>query len=221
MYNRYLWYVFAGMLMIGPAAAETTRRGGDANQAALLQAQAQVQQTAAERDALREENAKLQEELGTLKKGAALLKVDKSALQQRMNTTEGTLSRFKEANSEATDRLRDTQERMDKLVDKYKELVAQLKEMETEKLHLQNAASLQATQLTTQSAQLDGCAGDNLALYKLNLELLEQYRDKGVWDALKQREPVMGLGRVELENKVEHYRARLNQERLDGAISAK
>lgn len=221
MLSRYLWCLLTGLLMMGAATAETARRGGDAGQAALQQVQAQAQQTAAERDALRAENTKLQEELSAIKKETALLKADKSALQQRMNASEGTVSRFKEANSEAVDRVRDTQERMDKLVDKYKELVGQLKEMEMEKLRLQNIVDLQETQLTTQSAQLDGCAGDNLALYQLNLELLQQYRDKGVWDALKQREPVMGLGRVELENKVEGYRLRLNQERLDGAVSAK
>ncbi|MEK7322321.1 MAG: hypothetical protein AABZ84_04495 [Pseudomonadota bacterium] len=219
MFSRYLC-LFIGLLIMGFATAETTRRSGDVGQAALLQVQAQAQQIAAERDTLRAENAKLQEELDALKKDTTRLKADKSVLQQRMNATEGTVSRFKDANSEAADRLRDTQGRMDKLVEKYKELVGQLKEMETEKLRLQNTTDLRSTQLTTQSAQLDSCAGDNLALYQLNLELLQQYRDKGVWDALKQREPVMGLGRVELENKVERYRIRLNQERLAGAAAA-
>lgn len=218
MIDRYVIAALLCTVCALPSWAETTaRRGGGDNGAVLLQlqqAQTQAQAATAERDALKAENAKLQAELDAIKKEAARLRTDKAAMQQRIDTSDNTVTRFKEANSQAVDRLRETQERLDKVVEKYKELVTNLKEIETEKVRLQDRD-------TTQSAQLDVCAKHNLALYQVNIELLEKYRNKSVWDALRQREPVTGLGRVEIENIGEQYRARIDKERLEDTVNTK
>lgn len=220
MISRYLMSGMLCMLLTLPAWAETTvrRGGGDNANAALLQAQAQAkaqaEAAATERDALQKENDKLKDELNALKKEGARLRGEKAGLQQRIDTSENTVTRFKDANTEAVDRVRDTQERLDKVVEKYKELVVSLKQMETEKAKLQDTVN-------TQAAQLDAYAKHNLALYQLNQELLDQYQRKGVWDALKQREPVTGLGRVDVENTVEEYRVRIGKERLEPPAAPK
>lgn len=217
MIGRYSIVALLCTVCALPAWAETTvRRGGGDNSAVLLQlqqAQAQAQAAAAERDALKAENAKLQSALEAAKKETARLRTGQAAMQQRLDSGIDTVERFKEANSQAVERLRDTQERLDKVVEKYKELVVSLKQIETEKAKLRD-------DVTAQSAQLDACARHNLALYQANVELLERYRDKGVWDALKQREPVTGLGRVEVENMVEQYRARIDKERMPDTDSS-
>jgi chromosome segregation ATPase len=127
---------------------------------------------------------------------------------------ENTLSRFKEANSQAVDRVRETQDRLEKLVEKYKELVAELRDLETEKAKLQDT-------VTTQSSQLDDCAKHNVALYQVDLELLDQYRRKGMWDAFKQHEPVTGLGQVAVESMIEQYRLRLDKDQVNDTAVAK
>lgn len=218
MIERYLIASLLCMLFTPPSLAETTVRRGGAENSALLsqlqQAQTQAQAAIAERDALKAENVKLQAELDGAKKETTHLRADKTAMQQRIDTNDNTVTRFKEANSQAIEKLRETQERLDKVVEKYKGLVATLKEIETEKARWQDNA-------TAQSAQLDVCAKHNLALYQLNVELLDQYHHKGVWDALRQREPVTGLGRVEVENIAEQYRARLDKEHFSDEAGTK
>lgn len=208
MNSRCLAFLLIAAWAAVPAGAETARRDGGADQAALQQLQAMAQQAKAERDTLQADNDKLKEELTSAKKDMARLSSEKKALQQRLDNTEGSLDRFKGAHTQTIDRLRETQERMDKLVEKYKELVATFREMETQKASLQDTAN-------TQSAQLDDCAKHNVALYKLDLELLAKYRDKGVWDALKQSEPVTGLSQVAVESMIEQYRIRLDKEQIN------
>jgi chromosome segregation ATPase len=214
MNSRNLLVVIIAATLAFPAAAETVRREGGADQAALIQAQALAQQAGAERDALQAENSKLKDQLAAAKKEAAHSSTKNKSLQKRLDSTESTLERFKDAQAQAVERLRDTQERLGKLVDKYKELIATLRDMETQKAHLQDTVN-------TQSAQLDDCAKHNVALYKVDQELLEKYRDKGVWDALKQREPVTGLAQVKVESMIEQYRMRLDKEQVSSAAVSK
>ena len=217
MIDRYLLATMLCLLLALPAGAETTTRRGGADNSALLQAQAQaqtqIQAAAAERDALQKENAKLKDELDGQKKEITRLRGEKSALQQQVDVRDSTVNRFKDANSEAVERIRETQERLDKVVEKYKELVTTLKGLEMEKAKLQDSVNAEA-------AQLDAYAKHNLALYEINRELLERYRRKGVWDALRQPEPMIGLGQVEMENTVEEYRARLDKERVEQTAPA-
>lgn len=214
--SRFLILALIGMTFTLPSLAEsTTRRGGGGDNSALLlqlqQAQAQAQAAITERDAIKAEQVKLKEELDAIRKETARFRSESASMRQRIDAGDDTVARFKEANSEAVARVRETQERLDKVVEKYKELVASLKEIEIEKAKLQDIVA-------TQSAQLDVYAKHNLTLYEANVELLDQYRRKSAWDALKQREPVTGLGRVEVENMVEQYRARIDKARLPNPI---
>ena len=214
MNSRYLVLVLISVIAAIPATAETMRREGGADQAALQQFQVMAQQATAERDALQAENAKLNDQLASAKKEAGHLTAKNKTLQQQLDNTSTSLDRFKEAHTQAIDRLRETQDRLEKLVDKYKELVATLRDMETQKAHLQDTVN-------TQSAQLDDCAKHNVALYKVDQDLLEKYRNKGVWDVLKQREPVTGLSQVRVDSMIEQYRLRLDKEQVSAAAVAK
>lgn len=50
------------------------------------------------------------------------------------------------------------------------------------------------------------CTDKNERLLKLSAELLTRWQDKGVLEALKQREPLLGLGDVQMFNLVQDYR---------------
>ena len=58
------------------------------------------------------------------------------------------------------------------------------------------------------------CSGKNDRLFKLNAELLELWRSKGVFDALRQREPVLGLNDVQMFNRAQDYRDKAETERF-------
>lgn len=58
------------------------------------------------------------------------------------------------------------------------------------------------------------CGTKNDRLFKLSAELLDRWRDKGVFDALRQREPVLGLSDVQIFNLVQDYRDKAETERF-------
>lgn len=58
------------------------------------------------------------------------------------------------------------------------------------------------------------CSNKNDNLAQLNAELLESWQGKGVFEALRQREPVLGLGAVQMFNRVQDYRDKAETERF-------
>jgi chromosome segregation ATPase len=58
------------------------------------------------------------------------------------------------------------------------------------------------------------CTDKNERLLRLNAELLSRWQGKGVFDALRQREPVLGFNDVQIFNLVQDYRDRADAERF-------
>lgn len=66
-----------------------------------------------------------------------------------------------------------------------------------------------------QAAAIRVCEDKNLKLYGVAGEVMDRYRDQGVWDAVKRREPFTGLRQVEIENLLEEYRDRASEARVE------
>lgn len=79
-----------------------------------------------------------------------------------------------------------------------------LRRTESEKNLLQETVVSQAQQIET-------CESHNVKLLQVNHDLLGQYEKKGFFDSLMQREPIIGLKGVELENIVQDYQDRLDR----------
>jgi predicted RNase H-like nuclease (RuvC/YqgF family) len=73
--------------------------------------------------------------------------------------------------------------------------------------------ALQA-QLDLQTRQGVDCSDKNGRLIRLNAELLDRYRNKGWVDSLRQGEPLLGLGEVQMFNLVQDYRDKAEAERV-------
>ncbi len=63
-------------------------------------------------------------------------------------------------------------------------------------------------------AQVEVCTGRNHKLIELGAELLNRYRKKGLAEVVGQRDPLLGLGQVEMFNLVQDYRDRVDEQRL-------
>lgn len=183
------------LAMLGTATVTAAPRSEGGGDGALRQAQMQMQKLAAERTALQKENAELAARLAEQETRIRELEAE---VKQRS----GELGQAHSANEQLRARVERDSER-------YKDLSAR---------HTQTSASLRDTQADVEllrqavierDAWIDACQAKNDALYKANSELLAAYRDKGAWDALKQSEPVTGLGAVKVENVVQEYRFRL------------
>jgi DNA repair exonuclease SbcCD ATPase subunit len=192
--------------------AETARRDGGADNAALLRAQGQVREMAAQRDALTTELEKFKEESKKKldEKDAKIAALNKriEAAQASADKSDAAADKTREVNQAMRDRILDAQDKMQKLVAKYKELVAALRVIEDERTTLQQTVA-------RKNADLDACSKDNVTLYQTSLDLIERYENKGVWDAMLEREPVTQLKRVELENVVQDYRTRVNAAKVE------
>ena len=202
-------FMLVALLPVQQVAAESVRRGGgDGGNAALLQ------QITAERDAMRTKQEQLTadnerqiKELGDVKGKLTESTREITRLKAQQGESARATDRAQESGVATAEKLKDTQERLQKLVDKYKELVTELRKSE------EHVATLEAS--TGQKGDtLNQCVKDNQALYKTAQELIQQYEGKGVWDALLQREPVTQLKRVEIESIAELYRDRMEQHKF-------
>jgi hypothetical protein len=62
------------------------------------------------------------------------------------------------------------------------------------------------------------CNDKNERLTRIGAELLDRYRNKGLWEAARQREPFLGLSDVNTFNLVQAYRDRVEAERFAPSI---
>ncbi|MBY0469263.1 MAG: hypothetical protein K2Q07_09830 [Burkholderiaceae bacterium] len=90
---------------------------------------------------------------------------------------------------------------------KARELAAYIRSRDEQQASLQRKHDDQVTQVAE-------CTAKNTKLIRLSGELLERYRGKTVKDVLTQREPVLGLGDVQMFNLVQDYRDRADAERF-------
>jgi chromosome segregation ATPase len=180
----------------GPAAAQTTRSGGDA--ARVMQ---QMQQLASERTALQAENAKLKQQLDEAQKKLSAATTQQDALTRRAQTAEAASSRLAASSAVSTESAARTRAQLDELVAKFRETAQALKEAETDR----NALRQQAQQ---SERQLETCRDHNAQLLTINEEVLVRLESTGFWTKLAADEPFTKLKRTQLENLAMDYRQR-------------
>lgn len=189
-------WVAATMLLVG-ASAGWAQAPADGAQKALARAQYLLRQQTAEKTALQQQLDQLQQQLAAAQQ--ELVKVRAGAVSRQED-----LQRKLAANVDAG-RDRDRNQAV-----QLAQLRAQLAAA------AQREEALQA-KLETQKNNFKVCYANNRKLLDVNQELVALYENKGVVDALRQREPVTGLRRVEVENLVQDYRYKL--EDLDLSLS--
>lgn len=58
------------------------------------------------------------------------------------------------------------------------------------------------------------CEDKNVKLYSYAQDVLQAYRKKGVWASLSQKDPVLGLKEVAVENVVQEYRLKIASQKI-------
>ncbi len=84
-------------------------------------------------------------------------------------------------------------------------------------------SELRQTQQTLAASQSADtlCEAKNLRLFEYSQELLQRYEKKGVWAALAQKDPVLGLKEVGIENLTQEYREKLASQKLQQSEAAR
>lgn len=164
-------------------------------QKALAKAQFMLRQATSEKASLQQQVDALTQQLDALRKQMASTE---AAAAERSGKLE---QKFSEASNQ-------WQQRNEKSEQQLRIAGEQLKE-QSEKINQLSG------QLKRQDENFALCYANNRKLYDINVDLLERYRNKGVLDVVKQREPFTGVARVEVENMVQDYQYRLEDLRLD------
>ena len=198
-----------GPLAAGAAHAQTARPGGAPN-ALLMQ---QMQQLASERTALQAENEKLKKELDGVKKERDQLKKGHDATDQRVRAGDAALARSNQQRETAEQELTQTKARLQELISKFRETAQDMRQVETE-----NAANKQS--LAARNQELQTCVDRNLALYKLNGEVLAHIEKQRAWSLIGQAEPFTRIQRVQNENLVVEYKAKAEDQRASPPLPA-
>jgi hypothetical protein len=93
---------------------------------------------------------------------------------------------------------------MTEIVDKFREMAANLKAVEAERTALH-------TDLDARNHAYDKCAEDNLQLYEINGEILNRYEHVGPFTKVSSVEPFTRITRTRIDNLVDEYRERALQ----------
>ena len=218
--------------------SKTHRRATAALALALLCASAHAQQDrSAEKAARRAQQQQqqvqeLQQQVSQAQAAKAKLEQDRAGLEKQLQERAQLVSRASAAQRAAGDKLKALE------ADK-QQLAARVAELERAAEDQRKAAELalagkdreleQAAQagkrkdaerddwqlrFGQQARMVTECSNKNERLLQVNAELLQRWRDKGLIDTLRQREPVLGLGAVHSFNLAQDYLDKAEAERF-------
>lgn len=188
-----------------PALAQAARSsGGNA------QAMQQLQQLAAERTKLMADNAKLKSDLDVLRKERDALKKKQDATEHGQKGADAAVARATAKSDALAQELEREKTRMAELVTKFRETVGQFREVETDRNTVKAA-------LGQRDAELKQCVDRNVSLYTLNGEVLTRLEHPRGLTASSPLEPFTKLKRVELENLIDGYQSRADEQRPPAA----
>jgi chromosome segregation ATPase len=122
-------------------------------------------------------------------------KAAQASLNAKLTSAQGTQAQLEQRLNDAAERLTATNTKLNETA---RDLAAR------------DAELAQARQGLEQSKAANlSCEDKNLKLYSYGQAVLERYRNKGVWAALSQKDPVLGFKEVEVENVVQEYRLKM------------
>lgn len=183
---------------VAPGAIAQSARKESGNNAQLMQ---QMQQLAAERTQLQAENARVKKELEETRKERDSLKGEREVGDKRLRNAEGAAVRAAGDRKQLEDELAQYKTNMADLVAKFRDTVATLRQVETERVTA-------GRDLETRNTELKSCVDRNAQLYTLNDEILDKFESQGFWSSMAKAEPFTRIKRSQLENLADDYRAR-------------
>jgi chromosome segregation ATPase len=186
-----------GAQAVDDPAAERAREMLRRTQEALRQTQSDnTELTRAKTEA----EQKLQAATKQLDSAQSGSKAAQQSLRAQLQSVQG-------AQDDLAHKLSDVTERLTAANQKQAETAKQLAAGEAELAQLKQTLELSKTANA-------GYEDKNLKLYTYAQAVLERYRKKGVWSALSQKEPVLGLKEVDVENVVQEYQLKFASQKV-------
>jgi chromosome segregation ATPase len=196
------------LLAVGASTAsfaQSARSGGSSS--ANADALRQVQQLASERSALKAENDQLKKELDEARKERDALKSGRETVSARVLAAQSAATRSAKERESTESELTQLKAKMQELIAKFRETAQTMKALESER-----AAARQA--LEQRDREMKVCVDRNVALYKLNDEVLTRFDSQSPMACVAGAEPFTRIQRTRLENLIDEYRSRADDQKL-------
>jgi len=130
---------------------------------------------------------------------------------------------LRRAQQDAADLRRELAE-LRRQLDERERLIAQARQTSEQAAQFARARDSDLQQLTQRQqafdARIEVCERHNAELVGIANEVLERYRRKGVWEAVRDNEPLLGIHRVKLETLAQDYHARIIDRKVPSAAPA-
>jgi chromosome segregation ATPase len=170
-------------------------------QEALRQAQAEQATLTQQKSDAQQKLASMNKELDTTRNGSRAARAD---LQKRMD-----------AQQQAADTARkELQARLDERSTQLKEALDHQRETAAALLARQSELDQTRKDLAASRTAGEQCEVKNVTLYGYAQEVLQRYKNKGVWASLAQKDPVLGLKEVDVENVVQEYQLKYDSQKV-------
>ena len=199
--------IVGSMLMLAVFQPAQAAQKNDPNREAIRRAQLQLRQLQDEKAALELEKANLGNERDALRK-----KTDE------LSTSVASANRSKALLEKEAQKLRDEQA---KLTEEVTRLKKELVDSQTEARNTHNSLQQETNQkklleqsLSSRDQALLACEKNNQTLYQYHVELVDLAQKRGSLDVLLESEPIFGFKRVQIENLLEKYRDKLDEQKI-------
>ena len=142
-------------------------------------------------------------QIDAAKSGTKAAQATQASLQAQLQTAQSAQAELERRYNDVNERLAATNS---KLIDTSKQLAARDSELAEAKQGLEQSKTMNLS-----------CENKNIALYGYAAEVLQGYKNKGVWASLSQKEPVFGLKEVGVENVVQEYQLKFDSQKVKAA----
>ena len=108
-----------------------------------------------------------------------------------------------------------------KLAEEQKLLAEEKKSLIEAHLHLDQEAEKKKSleqNLSTRSKALEVCETKNKMLYQYHVDLINRAQNRGSLSVLLEKEPVLGFKRVQIENLMEEYRDKIDDQKVQTSV---
>lgn len=170
----------------------------------LRRAQEALRQSQADNAELAQQKVAVEEKLKT---ASGQVETARSASKSAQATLRMQLDSATAAGADLTRQLGEANQQIAELTSRQKETATQLGARESQLKQVNQ-------QLEGSQAANSRCEAKNLQLYQYSQELVARYEKKGVWSALTQKDPVLGIKEVGIENVVQEYREKIAGQRI-------
>lgn len=189
-------------------------------------------QAASKKDPAKEAVRRMQLELSQAQDQKAILEQDKASLSKELDTlkqkSDELASSVKSANrnkavlTKETEALRQDKSKLSEEITRLKKELtdSQSAERDTRNNWQQETSHKQRLEqnLNVRGKALEVCESKNKMLYQYHVELIDRAQNRGSLSILLEKEPVLGFKRVQIENLLEEYRDKIDDQKVQTSV---